>query len=224
MAIIILCSAPLLFLVLAIIRVIQGARFSNYQARIAQMMIFWITISLLLLIRPTAGMSDLIVFIPAIAYFITHYFNLSRKRTLSGITFVLFISTIIGLSYAAHFGQSTVSKYVNYSPLSVQKSKYDNLLNDQKVWVIGSDLHLYKNSTLASKYYNWETYGSQIINGVNDPFQIALVYQDLLSNSPDVIVDHHQVMQQYFIAMPDISNHYELLEQGLYLKKDFQLK
>jgi len=222
-AIMSLCAAPLLFLILAIFRVIQGARFSNYQARIAQMMIFWIVLSLLLLIKPPSGMSDLIVFVPAIAYFITHYFILSRKRILSGITFILFIVLIVGLSYASHFKQSVVTKYVDYKPLSILKSRYDNLLNGQKVWVIGNDLHMYKNSTLASKYYNWQTYGAQVIEGVNDPNQIALVYKDLQVNSPDVIVDQHGLIPHYFLAMPDISDRYELLEQGVYVKKGFQL-
>ena len=223
-AIIILCAVPTMFLMLAIFRVLQGTRFSNYQARIAQMMLFWILLSLPLLIKPLSGVSDLIVFVPPTAYFITHFFILSRKRIFSGALFFIFVSSVISLSYATYFDYWGISKYINYDSLVVKKSRYDNLLRGQKIWVIGNDLQLYKNSTLASKYYAWETYKDQFLQGINRPDQIALVYKDLVDNTPDIIIDQHEIIPQYFSAMPKVSQQYEELEKGIYIRTGFELQ
>ncbi len=223
-SILILCSVPVLFLALAIFRVLQGARFSNYQARIAQMMILWITLSLLLLINPITGVSDLILFVPPIAYFITHYFILARKKLLSGITFFLFFASTIGLSYAAYFDYWGLSRYINYDPITIQKSRYDNLLKYQRIWVIGENLSLYKNSALASKFYSWGMYRELMISDEIDANQITLVYNDLINNAPDVIIDQHEVMPRFLAVMPLIDKQYELLEKGIYIKEGFELR
>lgn len=218
--ILILCIVPMLFLLLSIFKVLQGARFSNYQARIAQMMLLWIVLSLLLLIRPMTGVNDLMIFIPPVAYFVTHFFILSRKKLLSGISFIVFIVSIIGVSYFAYFG---TSNFMSYKPLSIQKSRYDNLLKGKKLWVIGNDLSLYKNSRLGSKFYDWNTYGNQLVQNELNSSQVALVFKDLITNAPDVIVDQQGIIPAYFPFMPIVSQQYEMLEKGIYLKKGFKL-
>jgi len=223
-AVLALCIVPMLFLLLSIFRVLQGARFSNYQARIAQMMLLWIALSLLLLIRPMTGVNDLMIFIPPVAYFVTHFFILSRKKMLSGISFIVFIVSIVGISYCAYFEYLGVSKFISYEPLSIQKSRYENLLRGKKIWVIGNNLSLYKNSQLASQFYNWDTYGEQFMQDELNSSQVALVFKDLTVNSPDVIVDPHGVIPAYFPFMPTVSRQYEMLEKGIYLRKGFKLE
>lgn len=223
MTILIICAVPILFLMLAIFRVLQGARFSNYQARIAQMMLFWIFLSLLLLLRPISGVSDLIVFIPPAAYFITHFFILSRKRLLSEISFFTFTTLILGVSYAVYFNYSAISKYASYNPLEIKNSRYDNLLSEQRIWVIGNDLQLYKNSSLASKYYSWETYGSKLLEEGGQFDHVSLLYKDLTDNTPDVIIDQNDVLVKFLSAMPAINQQYEMLEKGVYIRKGFTI-
>lgn len=223
-SIIVLCAIPLFYLMRSIIRIIRGTRFSNYQARIAQMMLFWLVLSLFLLFGPTAGLSDLIVFVPPMAYFITHLFVLSKKKVMSEVNFLIFLSTIIGLSYAAFFNHTMVSKYVSYEPLAIINSRYDNLLNGQKVWVIGDDLQLYKNSTVASKFYSWETYSKLLLGDENNDYKTALVYDDLTKNAPSIIIDKHGVMTSLLMKMPSINSQYERLEKGVYIRKGFKLE
>jgi hypothetical protein len=217
------CATPILFLALAVFRVLKGARFSNYQARIAQMMLFWIAGSFVLMIKPIVGLSDLILFVPPVAYFITQYFTLSRKKVLSEISFLIFIFLTSGLSYLAFFEHSTVSEYVSYEPLKIQKNRYDNITRGQKLWVIGDDLGLYKSSSVASKFYSLATYNELFAKGENNKEVISLVYQDLIENEPSIIIDLHGVLPKLISAMPRINSEYERLEKGVYLKKSFEL-
>ncbi len=219
-----LCAIPVIFLVLAIFRVLQGSRFSNYQARIAQMMILWMALSSLLLINPISGVSSLIILVPPVAYFITNLFILARRKVLSSITFFFFITSIVALSYATYFEYWGISKYISYDPIAIQKSRYDNLLRGQRIWVIGDDLSLYKNSTLASKFYSWETYGDLLLEEKVGANQITLVYKDLVDNAPDVIIDPYEVISQFFEVMPLIDKQYEVLEKGVYVRKGYEFK
>lgn len=222
-AIIVLCTIPLFYLMCSIFRIFQGTRFSNYQVRIVQIMLFWLVLSLLLLLRPTSGLSDLIVFVPPSAYFITHFFTLSRKKMLSEVSLLIFMATIIGLSYAVFFKNGRVTKYVSYDPLIIQNSRYDNLLRNQKVWVIGDDLQFYKNSKVASRFYSWETYSHLMIDVEDNDYLTSLVYEDLTKNAPSIIIDQHGVMTSLLTKMSGINCQYEMLEKGVYVRKGFRM-
>jgi hypothetical protein len=223
-ALILLSIVPTIYLLLSIVKVLQGSRFSNYQARIAQMMLIWILMSLFLLIRSKSGMVDLIIFVPPVAYFITHQFILSKRKFWSGFGFNLFPVLIIGISYLAHFGDNIISRQANYKSLSIKESRYDNLLFGQKAWIVSGDLNLYKQSTLASKFYSWETYNDLLLNEQDNFIQTSEVYKDLIQNTPDIIVDQYSVLPDFFLRMPTIDTQYELLEKGVYLRKGYKIK
>jgi hypothetical protein len=224
MTIFVLCILPMLFLLLSIFRVVQGARFSNYQARIAQMMLLWIVLSLLLLIRPMRGVNDLMVFIPPVAYFITQFFILSRRKLLSDISFIFFVMSIVGISYFTYFEHFGMAKFVDYTPLTIKESKHDDLLGGKRIWVIGTEISPYKNSRLASKLYEWNTYKEQLNATALTNAQLTVVYTDLTLNKPDVIIDQQGIIPSFFPFMPTVSKQYEMRERGLYIRKGYKVE
>lgn len=223
-SILLIFTIPLVFLLSSIYRVIQGSRFSNYQSRIAQLMTFWLFFSLFILLMSKSGPADFVVFIPGIAYFISQYFILSKKGILSELSFTLFFFAIVGVSYAASFGWFGLSKHIDYSPLVLRDTKYTNLLNRQKLWVIGDELQYYKTAQLGTKYYDWKIAEKFLFNNDDDVLSTSLIYENITTYKPDVIIDLEDRLVPYLERMPLVKAIYDPLEKGVYVRKGYELK
>ena len=71
------------------------------------------------------------------------------------VVFTLFVILIFGFQVAVDKNLKWVGQLVSFDAIQVTPSNYDKEVVDKKIVVLGNDLSIYKNATLATPYLNW---------------------------------------------------------------------
>lgn len=210
-----LSGGILVFLFFALIMLNREARFTKYQSQLLQVMLIWLVVSFIeIVFTRELTPHSFITFVPPLAYFISHYILLIRRKWIAESMMWIFLLSTIGISTASRLNKI---KQVDYSGLYPTSSKYESFIKKKKILVLDNDLGIYKINKPASYFLNWDL-SKAILEGP-DYFENVIFVQDSFEkDKPDIIIDEKDLMKKFFERLPEVKKQYE--RSGfIYVKK-----
>ena len=216
-----LAAAPLLFTIMAMYRLITRARYVNFQVRFQYVMVFMLVLAAPSVFAAKAlAPYQLMVFVPMLAFFISHYFLLSRRRLLSELLFLVFFGATIGINLGFQYNVAQLRNQLptnNYIlPLQFQESA---VVDGKRILVTGNTLTAYQHAQHATQYLNWQLASIHFTN-VAYYDNLTDLYINLNNDLPEVILDAEGVMPAIFEKMPLLASKYSFTPE----RKLYQLK
>lgn len=218
-------TAPVvLFFIIGIFRVFKRNRFSNYQLRLIQLVIVWLLLSFGLLFWMEKLISSYIIFVPTIAVIITHYFLLIKKSFKTELIFMFFLTAILYVNMALIFNWLGIQKQIDRSHTMVLNTPYEKFVKDKKVVVLGNNLSIYRNASLATPFIDWGL-ASETLLQPNYYGKATMIHKGFVENPPEIIIDLENIMPQLKESIVFIDKNYNKIEKGVYkLKEDLSSK
>lgn len=213
----ILFSIPLIFLILAIIRINQRSRFTNYQLRLTQVMFVWILFSGgFVLLSGQLSPNTFIIFVPTIAFFLSHYFLLIKNRLLGEGAFLILVTAVVLLSLGTFFKFFVTHKLLDFSGYLVSDvQRWEN----RKILVLDDNLDPYMNAYPSTPFLNWQL-SEELFRNPDYYDNLTILHKGFSDDLPEVIIDKHGVMPAVFEKLPTIRMRYERgTDDTYYLKK-----
>lgn len=211
-------AIPLWFFVIAFFKVFKRNRFSNYQMRLVQLVIVWLLLSLVLLFWTEKLITSFILFVPAFAIIITHYFLLSKKSFKAELIFMFFIVGIIFLNMSMIFNWFGLEKYIGQKNSIVLLTPYEKYVKDKKVVVLGDNLHIYQNATLATPFLDWQL-SSETVKQPDYYRKAAVIHAGFVNDPPEIIIDLENVMPSLQYRIEFLNDNYTKIAKNIYSKK-----
>lgn len=196
-------AIPLTYLLISLVMLNREARFSKYQSQILQAVLIWMGFSLIFVfytkdLRP----QSLIVFIPGLAFLLSHFFLLIRRKKFIQLnSWVLFLG-IVSVAYLAKFG---IIKSVDYSDLVVKQPAGE--IRNKRILVLDNAIHLYHHNFLATPFFNWRL-SQEIFRNPDYYENVAQVYHAFKTDPPDLVIDRENLLKDFFDRMPEIKAEY----------------
>lgn len=211
---------PFGFSLIAIAKTLRSIRFTNQQERIQKLMLILLFFSALAWVfNKERAPFQLIITIPPMAFFLTHYFlNISVKWK-AEIAFTSFLAGILFINISTYQKTGFVTKYFNYDDLEVGATQWDNLVKDKKILYLGKNYSIYHSAMLTTPYFNWDL-SKLHLNNSQYFDNLTAIYRNFQKELPEVIIDEKGVMTEIMNKMPTIRDAYQSRENGqVYVKR-----
>ncbi|MCH7413066.1 hypothetical protein MM213_06205 [Belliella sp. R4-6] len=156
-----------------------------------------------------------IILIPAFTYFISQIFiYLTQTRVINTFAVILFLGVpLVGYSWLVY--QKSSGKLESYAIIYQEKHK---ITQGKRILVLGDDTAYYKNASLATSYLNSKL-SNRILKDFDDYADMAMVYQEFLTEKPDVIIDQEKVFENLIERIPPLGNLYQKNGEFTYFLK-----
>lgn len=219
----ILCISmfPVLFLFIAIVKVIGEGRYINFQSNCQLLMLVWLGISILtLFISYQFSGFELVIFIPAAVFFINYFFLMIKRKWLAEVLMSLFCFGILFVSLGGFYKTNPITQYVSYKDLLINQQE-KRFIEDQSILILGESTHYYYHQQLATPYLNWRLAKKHLSN--LDYYNILIeVYNNFKKDQPDMIIDQTGFSQVLFQKIPLLKDDYIQKDssQIFYLRKN----
>jgi len=207
-----LLALPIVFLILAFLKLNNEGRFTKYQSQLSQVMFLWMVFAVVhVSITRELTPHSFIVFIPSFAYFITHYFLLIRRKNLAEVMFAVLLIGIIGISGLSRYNKIS---WLTFDAMLVKQTT--STFQKEKIMVVNNQLGYYQENKLAGYFLEWPLY-STILDEPDYYENVILIGEMFYNDSPDVIIDPEDKMKAFFKRIPTIASKYKR-EGELYQK------
>jgi hypothetical protein len=205
-AILKLASLVIVYLLFSWFMLNREARFTKYQSQILQVMFLWLILaSVEILFTKERTPHSFITLLPPLAYFVSHYLLLIRRRWISEFMLWLFI---IGVPLTSLLARKGFVSGVDYSTLAIKESAYTKQLNNKRILVLSEDISVFKNNRMASYFLDWNL--SKDIFDNPDYFENVIWVSDSFENDlPEIIIDPDDKMKKFFDRLPKYKNRYK---------------
>ena len=217
----IILSAPvLLFLLIALIRVLQRSRYSNYQVRLIQLTVVWFFMTSILMIWTDISMTAIILFVPGLTILLTHYFLLLKNSLKAELMFSLAIIGIVFMNLISTFNWFGIERVVDLSGLVIDESKALKEVQNKRLLVLGNDMELYQGSIQATPFFDWKI-SETILRNPDTYLNAMIIYDGFSKSPPEIIIDLENVLPAMQERVPFLRENYNLKANNLYeLKAD----
>lgn len=197
---------PIIYFVFSLFMLNREARFTKYQSQLFQVMFLWMLCSFIyLFIARELTPHSFIIFIPSLAYFISHYLLLIRRKWIAETMLWLFIIGLLSVNFLSRNGKLT---NIDYTALFPKESKYSLALKNKSVMMLTDDLSIFKENKLAGYFLDWRL--AESVFKQPDVYEnVILVAKTFQKNTPDVIVDPNDLMKNYFERIPALKAKYK---------------
>lgn len=203
-SVLMLCIIPALFLILSFFTLNREARLTKYQSQLSQIMFFWILLTIVeVAISGSLKPHQLITCFPSLAYFISHYILLIRRKVLAELSIWGFIIMMVSFLYLTRYEKLNS---VNYHGLLIRKTSYDHITN-KRILLLGNDWGLFKNNKLATGFYEWKM-TEQVFAGLDYVENVVLIDRAFKKDSPEIIIDEANRMTAVFKRIPSLQSQY----------------
>lgn len=210
-----LLFVPLSYFVFSLFMLTREARFTKYQSQLFQTIFLWLAIALIQLwLMPARSPHSLYTVIPSLAYFISHYLLLIRRRAISEVMLWLFVTGILVISTMAKKEQITA---INYDKLLAPAIAADPTVVGKKVMVLSRDRSWYLNNTMSGYFLDWDLSRS-VIESPDVYHNIILVNEALEADTPDLIIDPENKMGPVLERLPKWKEQY-VWQNGRYSRR-----
>ncbi len=208
-----LSAIPIGYFLFSLVMVNREARLTKYQSQLLQIMFFWLLIAITEIgIRGKMAPHRVITYAPSLAYFISHYILLVRRKWLAEILLWGFAGGIVTIAYLARYDM--INK-IDYSKMFF--SNVSSAPSNKRILVLDNQWGYFENNKLATGFYDWsvsEPYFRDV-----DYFQnVVLIDKAFSQDLPDMIIDPHQVMPNVFKRIPGLTNRYSRQETTYVIK------
>ena len=201
-----LSGGILLFFLFSLIMLNREARFTKYQSQLLQVMMIWLIIGFIeVALTRELSPHSFITFVPPLAYLISHYILLIRRKWIAECMMWIFLLSTIGISTGARLNKI---KPVDYSGLYPKDSKYESFIKGKKILVVGKDWGIYKKNKPSSFFLNWDL-SKEILEHPEYFENVVLIQNSFEEDKPDIIIDEKGRMKEFFIRLPALKKQYE---------------
>ena len=195
----VLCALPFGYFVFSLLMLNREARFTKYQSQLFQVMFQWMLFCLLqVLVTREFTPHSLIVFIPSLAYFISHYLLLIRRKWIADTMLWIFLAGIVTVNLMSRYNKMSRIDYTNLFP---KESSYSRLIKHQRVMVLTSDTGIYLQNRLAGYFLDWDL-SRKVLEEPDFYENVILVHRLLKNDPPETIIDPNDLMSKFFDRIP----------------------
>lgn len=212
-------GAGLLALVTSIFMIFSRARFANYQAKFQQVMMLNLVVGFVVVaVSNTIAPFQLIVFVPPLAFFVSHYVLEIRRRFWAELIAATILVIVLAWEYLIFSVPSAINPAISFENYFVKESLLPPEYRGKKIWVAGQAIDYYAEASLGSPFLNWklsrEVFQSQeYYQGVEE------VYLALEKFEPDVIVDLEGFMPEFLERAPAFAERYQLRPGSVFYER-----
>lgn len=208
-SLLILSVLPLTYLVLSLLMSVRNTRFTRYQSQIFNVMLIWLVFGVVeVWLTRNRTAQSLVVCMPPIAYFISHYLSRIRRRWLAETMLWIFIGGLLTISTLGLEGKINS---ISYAQTFAGNDSSD--LNGKKLLVLSPDLAVYRTNKAAGFFPEWSI-SEPIFSNPGYYENVVTVYNAFLVDPPDVIIDPSGLMPELFSHMPAIARQYRKEGEG----------
>lgn len=211
-----LCVVPALFFLFALVMTSREARLTKYQSQILQLMFFWFVFALVEVgFTRFRTPQALLVCAPPVAYFISHYLLLIRRKWIAESMLWIFVVLLVILpSLAARekFG------WINYSALKLAAPAARQI--DKRIMILADALPEYQAGKPAGPFLEWPL-AEDFFSRPADYGNILYAASIFKTDAPAVILDPNNLMKKYFDYLPEVKHRYMKTASGYELKPAF---
>lgn len=199
-----LAWVPVLYFVFSLIMLNREARFTKYQSQILQVMLLWLIIAFIeIIFTRERTPHSLLTFVPPLAYLISHYHLLIRRKRIAETMLWLFLIGIITMSYWSRAGKLNSFKVQAFLPAASTPS-----ITGKKIMVLSDELSIYQSNTIASSFLNWSLV-QPIFQDASEYENVIMVNELFRNNKPDVIIDPQNYLGKFLQRIPALQRQYK---------------
>ncbi len=215
---IVIISIPAIYLFFSFIKIVNARAFINYQIRLQNFMLIMILVGVVMLIfDPYQATHVLVMLVPALSFFITHYFLLIRKVWISEFMFLIFTVFLLMQNFLISFKTFPSDSWISLEKQRYERTEFPINLQDKKVLVLGRHSGEYYKNKLATPYLSWEI-AEKHIKDIDKYNHIIKFYRNFSKDLPEVLIDKDAWVQQIFERIPELSLRYEKINDQIYLR------
>jgi hypothetical protein len=205
-------AIPVFILLIAIFKTFSVGRFVNFQSKFLQVfLLLFVAVGVTFAVSNELFAYQFLLLTPVLAFFVTHYLLILKKRWQAEIISVLILITIFSFNYTSYYKWFYPSNYLNLEATYVNKDCTE--VANNTVVVLGEDMSQYCNARLATPFLNWQL--SEIfLESENTYKKLDAVYSLFLNDLPIKIVDPNQVMPKILPQLPLLDAKYNLLKNS----------
>ncbi len=183
-------------------------RFTHYQTRIQQVMAFWFILSAFtVLFMDSLAPMNFLVFLPAVAYFVSWFFLSFRKVVRAEGIFLAYFLFSVFVLYQDIFGFIPGLKTGNFEKRVAKAALLPGEINGKKILVLGEDEGEYLNNFAATPYLNWSLSVYDFEN--LDSFESVIhIYNNFEKDPPEFVIDKEGIMPKLFERIPRLKERY----------------
>ncbi|MFM7854962.1 MAG: hypothetical protein ACKO96_24305, partial [Flammeovirgaceae bacterium] len=200
----IIALVPFCYLLFSQILLNREARFTIYQSQLIRIMLLWMIVAVIeVFFTRQRTPHSFITLVPPLAYFITHYLLLIRRKRLAEAMLWLFVLGILGVSW---FAKNNRLPQVSYAAMTVEENQ-KNEIAGKKVMCLDDDPTIYLHNRVGGFFLNVQL--SQSIIKHPEYYHHVLLMNDVFEKDPpEIIVDRNNLMQPFFDRIPKWKQQY----------------
>lgn len=189
-------SLTILLLLLTVIPVLASGKYANFQTKMQQVMILTVGGGILaILVGVELGPSQLIFFIPALSFFLSHYILLLKKPFYQLTIPYLLVILLVAFPW------------LPFQRTALELDKKDTT-PDQSLLYFGNEISTFQSYRIASPFID-EKLSRQWLHKVDYYQPAARIYDNLMASDPDVIIDEQGIVGKLFFRYPNLESRYE---------------
>lgn len=198
---------PAIWLLLSFIQTFSRAKLGIYESKILQIMIlFGMAGVVCILIDVEFSPNQIVLFLPLIAYFMTHLvISLKRRAVKFIVPYLIILSLLPAQYYFVYSRQSTmpIAREVAWG------------FSNKKMMILDDELNGYLNQRIASPFIDPKLSKDNLV--YLDYYKTASeLYTALAKNPPEVIIDNWGVMDRIFYRFPLLEERYRVGSSNRY--------
>jgi hypothetical protein len=206
---------PIIYFVFSLFMMTREAHFTKYQSQLFQVMFMWLVFCLVeLFLTRQLSPHSLMIMIPSLAYFFSHYLLLIRRKWIAESMLWILIGGVISMNLLALKG-SIAS--IDYSRMFVSAPTKPLPVVDKKVMVLGDDLSVYRTNKLGGYFLDWRL-SERTLNGIQYYDHVLKIDEMFEAFPPDVIVDQRGLFTSLANRIPALATKYHKQGENLYLR------
>ena len=214
-SILVLCAVPVIYFISSLFMLNREARFTKYQSQLFQVMFQWMLFCLVqVFVARELTPHSLIIFIPSLAYFISHYILLIRRKWIAEIMLFIFLISLLLINLLARYDKIGNIEYTRLFP---KLSPYINGVFDKRVMVLSDDIGIYQKNKLAGSFLDWKL-SREIFEEPDYYEHVLLVDKAIKMDPPDRIIDPNNLMNNFFERIPELQTRYKR-DGVIYIRK-----
>ncbi len=217
-----IASPFVITLLLAALQLFGGdVRFIHYQVRCQQCVVLWLLFAAVcVFFMPTLAPYQLILFVPPVVFFGTHYFILARRKLIAEIVFIALIAGVFLINYGNIYHFFNNRPFVDLESMVVKPVK-TAAIQQKKLLVVGQGVEIgnYKNNIPATPYLNWQL-AERHFNYLDNYEVVTEMYENFKKDLPDIIIDQNGKVAAFFNRVPALARHYQKSNANTYTRRE----
>ncbi len=218
--ILLISGLSLVLLVISWLRIYSRGRYNNHQTGYIQVMLLFLAgAAVMIFFSRERVPHQLMIFVSPIAFFLSHYFLLMRRKFFAELVFTGFVAVTILANYGLLYRIIIPPDPFPLEMLVVQPTPWDDLVRGKKLLIIGNEPDAYLHAYPATPYLNWNLSSSHL-HQINAFDNLSEIYRNLSNDPPDIIIDQENLIPDLFDHMPTVARLYRKQDQAYLMKSN----